>query len=168
MRGGLPRMLTALAVTTSLIGTTALASARLSEGALPLAAKSQFAPSPTLSPMVALSAFGSRSSVTALCSGIAAAGQKALDASDTSAQGAAGAPATTDVAAPVPVAGCVLPMTDAPPVGSVSSAVPPPPPGFVPFAIGPLLAGLAAAGGSAAAISAGGRNAAGNSPISIS
>lgn len=111
----------------------ALALCTSSTGAI--AASTQHAVQPSISPLVALSALGSDASRTALCGAAAAA--------------AAGAAAVAQGAAP----GCVLPVVDAVPPPVVEA--PPPPVALPPvepvsagFAISPLLlalAGIAAA-----------------------
>ncbi|MEO5577775.1 MAG: hypothetical protein ABIR25_01830 [Sphingomicrobium sp.] len=82
-------------------------------------------PARTISPMVALSIFGSQASAAALCG--------------SSATTVAGAAATAQ--APV---GCVLPVVDAPPVVPVAEAAPVTPIPVAPgFGISPVLLGLA-------------------------
>lgn len=118
MFGGVSRKLTVIAVALSMTASPALASAS--------AARS--APAPTISPMIALSIFGSQASAAALCG--------------SSATVVAGSAAAT---AQAPVGGCVLPVVDAPPPLPVVEAPP-----FVPapvaasgFGIAPILLGLA-------------------------
>lgn len=81
------------------------------------------APVQTISPMVALSIFGSQASAAALCGSSATA---------TAASAAATAQA--------PAGGCVLPVVDAPPPVAIAEPLPPPPSGF---GIAPILLGLA-------------------------
>ena len=117
MLGGVSRVVTSFGVAVALCASPALASAS--------AVVSQ---SPTISPMIALSIFGSQASAAALC------GSSATTV-------AASAAAT----AQAPVGGCVLPVVDAPPVIPAAEAPP-----FVPapvaasgFGITPILLGLA-------------------------
>ena len=89
-----------------------------------LASASAVAPAQTISPMVALSIFGSQASAAALCGS---------SATTTAASAAATAQA--------PVGGCVLPVVDAPPPIAVAEPV------LIPassgFGISPILLGLA-------------------------
>lgn len=116
MLGGVSKIVTSFGVAFTLCASPAFASA------------SAVASQPTISPMVALSIFGSQASAAALC------GSSATTV-------AASAAAT----AQAPVGGCVLPVVDAPPVVPVAEAPP-----FVPapvaasgFGIAPVLLGLA-------------------------
>ena len=117
MLGGVSKIVTSFGVAFALCASPALASAS--------AVASQ---PPTISPMIALSIFGSQASAAALC------GSSATTV-------AASAAAT----AQAPVGGCVLPVVDAPPVIPAAEAPP-----FVPapvaasgFGITPILLGLA-------------------------
>lgn len=116
MLGGVSRIITSFVVAFALCASPALASA---------AAVST--PAQTISPMVALSIFGSQASAAALCGSSATAT-------------AASAVAT----AQAPAGGCVLPVVDAPPPLPVVEAAP-----FVPAPVGggfgltPILLGLA-------------------------
>lgn len=85
----------------------------------------------SISPLIAVSVFGTQASAQAACSGIA-----------TAAAGAA--------AAAQGQANCVLPATDAPP--PVVDAAPPPPVPTADYDIWPFLVGLAILAGVAAAI----------------
>lgn len=94
-------------------------------------------PPPSISPLVALSAFGTQASSSAVCA--------------TALQG------TTAIAAaaqgPAPAPGCVLPVVDAP--VPVAQSAPPPPPVYAAveqpsFGLLPVLLGLAAIAGLAA------------------
>lgn len=116
MLGGVMKTMTSFGVAVALCASPALATASAAT-----------ASAPTISPMVALSIFGSSSSAAALCG-----------ASATTV--AASAAATTQA----PVGGCVLPVVDAPPVIPAAEAP------FVPapvaasgFGIAPVLLGLA-------------------------
>ena len=101
-----------------------------------MAAAATSAPFQPVSPLVAVSVFGTQASAQAVCSGAAGAA---------SAAGAAAAQANPN---------CVLPVGDAAPPPPVSEVVPPPSGGD--FGISPILlalAGLALAGGIIAALS---------------
>lgn len=109
MLGSVSRRITALGVAISLCSGPAFASAA--------------APAPTqISPMVALSIFGSQASAAALC------GSAVTTA------------ASTAAASQAPGGGCVLPVVDAPPPVPVAEVVPVPPPGI---GIAPILLALA-------------------------
>ena len=84
-------------------------------------------PVQTISPMVALSIFGSQASAAALCG--------------SSATTAASAAAT----AQTPAGGCVLPVVDAPPPPPFAEAAPLPPPSGG-FGLSPILLGLVTIG----------------------
>ena len=114
MLGSLTKTPTSFGVAVTLLASPALASAS-SASALPR----------PISPMVALSIFGSQASATALCG----------SAVTTAASAAATAQA--------PAGGCVLPVVDAPPPAPVVEAAPLPAPGPG-FGITPILLGLAA------------------------
>lgn len=116
MLGGVSRIVTSFSVAVALCATPALASA------------SAVVNQPTISPIFALSIFGSQASAAALCGSSAT----------TVAAGAA-------AAAQAPAGGCVLPVVDAPPIVPVAEAPP-----FIPapivssgFGITPVLLGLA-------------------------
>jgi len=134
MLSGVSRTITSFGVAIALCASPALASA----SAVP--------PVQSISPMVALSIFGSQASAAALCGSSATA---------TAASAAATAQA--------PAGGCVLPVVDAPPVVPVAEA---PPPGIAPLGIFPLLAGLVGIGGLAGAI-AGQNTDDDNPPVSV-
>lgn len=113
MLGSVSRKFTALSVAISLCSGPAFASA------------STAAPAPSqISPMVALSIFGSQASATALC-GSAATAAAASSAAMTQA----------------PAGGCVLPVVDAPPPVPIAEAAPLPPPAGI--GIAPILLALA-------------------------
>ena len=115
MLSGVSRIVTTLGVAVALCATPAFASA-----------SAVSAPARTISPMVALSIFGSQASAAALCG--------------SSATTAAGAAAT----AQAPVGGCVLPVVDAPPVVPIAEAAPLAPlPAASGFGLTPVLLGLA-------------------------
>lgn len=150
MLSGVSRTVTSFGVAIALCASPALASALLSPASVPLNTGVSQTPIQSLSPMVALSVFGSQASVTALCAANAAAAASANSADAVQSPAPAAAPPSSGTATSGnPNSGCVLPVTDVPATAMVGEA---PPPGFVPFAIGPLLAGLAAVGGTAAAI----------------
>ena len=111
---GLSRKLTGAAVAIALCASPTMASAATA------------VPTRSISPLVALSAFGSQASAEALC-------------------GTAAATAAASAAAAAQAPGCVLPVTDAPPPPPAVAISPPPPPsddGFG-FGISPILLGLA-------------------------
>lgn len=117
MLGGVSKTVTSIGVAIALCASPALASASA------VASQPQ-----TISPMIALSIFGSQASAAALCGS---------SATSTAASAAATAQA--------PAGGCVLPVVDAPPVVPVAEAPP-----FVPapvaasgLGIAPILLGLA-------------------------
>ncbi len=116
MLGGVSKIVTSFGVAFALCASPAFASAA-----------AVAAPAQTISPMVALSIFGSQASAAALCGSSATA---------TAASAAATAQA--------PAGGCVLPVVDAPPPLPVAEAAP-----FVPapfagsFGLTPILLGLA-------------------------
>lgn len=115
MSGSVTRLMTTCGVAAALCASPALASA---------AAVS--APAQTISPMVALSIFGSQASAAALCGSSAT----------TVAAGAA-------VAAQAPGTGCVLPVIDAPPPVPVAEPAPFVAPPATGFGLTPILLGLA-------------------------
>lgn len=115
MFGGVSKTITSFGVAVALCASPALASA-----------SSTSAPMRTISPMVALSIFGSSASATALCG----------SSVTTVAAGAA-------VAAQAPAGGCVLPVVDAPPPVPVAEAAPfIPAPASTGFGLTPILLGL--------------------------
>ena len=115
MFAGVSRITTSFAVAVALCASPALASA-----------SAIASPARTISPMVALSIFGSQASAAALC------GSSAMTT-------AASAAAT----AQAPVGGCVLPVVDAPPPVPVAEAAPLLVPAATGFGITPILLGLA-------------------------
>ena len=165
MLSGVSRTVTTFGVAVALCASPALAAALLSPTTALLASGASQTPVQTLSPIVALSIYGSQTSVVALCSANLA-GAVGANSADVAQSPASGAPPASGEAAiaEAPKAGCVLPVIDSPPVATVGDA---PPPGFVPFALGPLLAGLAAIGGGAAAIAAQGSGNNANPPVSV-
>lgn len=116
MAGNFPRKLTAFCVAVALCASPALASASAAS-----------APVPTISPMVALSIFGSQASAAALC------GSSAMTA------------ASATVTAQAPAGGCVLPVVDVPTPPPFAEAAPLPPPSGG-FGISPILLGLVTIG----------------------
>ena len=112
MLSGVSRTVTSIGVAVALCASPALAAA------------STAAPAQSISPMVALSIFGSQASAAALCGS---------SASTTAASAAA--------TAQTPAGGCVLPVVDAPP--PVAVAEPMPIPASSGFGIAPVLLGLA-------------------------
>ena len=117
MSGGVSKKMISVGVALALVSGPAFASV----SAVPTAAR-------TISPMVALSIFGSQASATALCG-----------ASATTVAASAAA------AAQAPAGGCVLPLVDAPPPVPVTEALPVAEPIAVSsgFGITPILLGLA-------------------------
>ena len=110
MPGGVPRNFTAFCAAVALCAGPSFAStSNVSAG------QSQ------ISPIVALSIFGSQASATALC----------------------GAAVTTSATAQAPVGGCVLPVVDAPPPLPVAEAAPLAPVPASGLGITPILLGLA-------------------------
>ena len=103
MLGGVPKFVTSFGLAVALCVNPAVAAAGQAK---------------TISPMVALSIFGSQASAAALCG-----------SSETATTASAAA------AAPAPVGGCVLPFVDAPPVVPVAETNG--------FGIAPVLLGLA-------------------------
>ena len=134
---GISRKLTGLGVALALCASPAAA-----------AASSSAAPAQSVSPMIALSVFGSQASVAALC------GSSATAATASAAATAQG-----------PVQGCVLPVGEVPPP---VADVPPPPPAH--FGISPVLLGLAGIAILAALIALGNGddNNGNNPPVSVS
>ena len=116
MLGGVSSKLTAFCAAVALCAGPSIASA----------STAAVAPS-QISPMVALSIFGSQASAAALCG--------------SSATTAASAAAT----AQAPTGGCVLPVVDAPPPPPFAEAAPLPPPSGG-FGISPILLGLVTIG----------------------
>ena len=151
---GVSRKMTAIVVAVGMFGTAASVAS-----SIPLTSLSPVQPSPPiqLSPIVALSIFGSQASVTALCG-------SAISAATAAAQTLPVVEPTTPVTGQPAVGGCVLPVTDTPPVALVGEA---PPPGVAPFSIFPLLAGLAGIGGAAAAVASQGSGNDNNPPVSV-
>ena len=116
MSGGVSKKMISVGVALALVSGPALASA----SAVPTSTR-------TISPMVALSIFGSQASATALCG-----------ASATTVAASAAATAQT------PAGGCVLPLVDAPPVpGREPLPVAEPIAASSGFGITPILLGLA-------------------------
>lgn len=117
MLGGVSSKVISMGVALSLMSSPALASA-----------SAVASPARTISPMVALSIFGSQASATALCG---------ASATTTAASAAATAQA--------PGGGCVLPMVDAPPPVAVAEPLPVQPVAASSGGIGitPILLGLA-------------------------
>ena len=136
MLGGVHYRLTSIGVAIALCATPALASA----------SAVQSAPTP-ISPMVALSIFGSQASAAALCGSAAASA------------------AASSAAAQAPGAGCVLPVVDAPPPPVVDAAPLPPPSGGI--GITPILLGLAAIAILAALIASQDNDNDNNPPVSV-
>lgn len=138
MLGGVSRKMTAIGVAFALCASPAFASA----SAVPTAPAQ-------ISPMVALSIFGSQASAAALC------GSAATSA------------AASSAATQAPGAGCVLPVVDAPPPPlPVAEAAPlPPPPGGI--GITPILLGLAGIAILAALIASSGNDNDNNPPVSV-
>lgn len=139
MFGGVSKIMTSVGVAFALLASPALASAS--------AAKIQ---AQAISPMVALSIFGSQASAAALC-------------------GSAATTAASAAATQAPVGGCVLPVVDAPPVPVVEAA--PVQPALVPepagFGITPILLGLAGIAVLAALILSGNDDNDNNPPVSV-
>jgi len=94
--------------------------------ATPALATASATPAQTISPMVALSIFGSQASAAALC------GSSATTTA-----------ATAGTAAQAPAGGCVLPVVDAPPVPVAEPVAYAPAPAPSGFGIAPVLLGLA-------------------------
>ena len=123
-----------------------------------LASASATPPVPSISPMVALSIFGSRASATALCGARSSAVSASVSVST-----------SASASAQAPVSGCVLPLVDAPAPVSVAeplviaqpiAAVPVL--GITPILVG--LAGIAVLAGMVAGSSAGNDN---DPPVSV-
>ena len=158
MLAGVSRKMITCGVAIALCASPALASALLAPAAIPLTAGVSRIPIHSLSPMVALSIFGSQASVMALCG-------SAISAAAATAQTLPATEPAASVAGQSPVNGCVLPVTDTlPPVASAGEA---PPPGVAPFTIFPLLAGLAGIGGTAAAVASQGNGNDNDPPVSV-
>lgn len=118
MLGSVSKYVTSLGVAVALCASPAMASAAT--------VSSQ---QPTISPMIALSIFGSQASAAALC------GSSATTTA-----------ATAAAAAQAPGSGCVLPVVDAPPVVPAAEAAPPlvsAPVAATGLGIAPILLGLA-------------------------
>ena len=164
MFGRVSSKMTAIGVAFAMCASPALASLLTPTSVAPTLGASQGSVH-ALSPMVALSIFGSQASVAALCSAnsVGAVGAGSADVAQSPASDAPPASGEAPIAS-TPIAGCVLPVTDAPPIATIGEA---PPPGFVPFALGPLLAGLAAIGGVAGTIAAQGSGNNANPPVSV-
>lgn len=139
MFSGVIRTVTTFGVAVALCASPALASASATS-----------AQARTISPMVALSIFGSQASATALC------GSSATTAASA---------ATT---AQAPAGGCVLPVVDAPPPVPIAEAPPlPPVAASSGFGISPILLGLAGIAILAALIIAGNDDNDNNPPVSV-
>ena len=130
------------------IATFSAAIALCSPPALATASATPAAPS-QISPMVALSIFGSQASAAALCGSAA---------TSTAASAAATAQA--------PVGGCVLPVVDAPPPVPVAEMAPLPPVGHG-IGITPILLGLAGIAILAALIASQHHDNDNNPPVSV-
>ena len=153
MFGGASKILTVTAATVGMFATVASVASSMpltSVSAAPYSSANQ------MSPIVALSVFGSEASVTALCGSAIAA--------STSAQAPPAIEPTIPVAVQPPVGGCVLPVVDTPPVALSTGA---PPPGVAPLGIGPLLVALAGIGGASAAVANQGSANPNRPPISV-
>lgn len=137
MLSSVSRTMISFGAAVSLVASPALASAA--------------APARTISPMVALSIFGSQASATALC----------------------GASATTVAAsaaatAQAPAGGCVLPLVDAPPPVPVAEPLPVAQPvASSGFGIAPILLGLAGIAILAALIASSGDDNDNDPPVSV-
>lgn len=139
MLSGVSRTITSFGVALALCASPALASA------------SAVAPAQTISPMVALSIFGSQASAAALCGS---------SATTTAASAAATAQA--------PAGGCVLPVVDAPPPVAVVEPVSMAPiPASSGFGIAPILLGLAGIAILAALIISGNDDNDNDPPVSV-
>jgi hypothetical protein len=136
MLGGVPKKLTAFGVALAMSTTPAFAAA------------SSIPPQAQISPLVALSSFGSQASAAALCGSSATA-----------------ATASAAATAQAPAGGCVLPVVDAPPPVPVAEAPPLPPPHG--FGIGPVLLGLAGIAILAALIASQHHDNDNNPPVSV-
>lgn len=135
---GVTKRMTALSVAIAMCASPTFASA-----------SSASAPA-QISPMVALSIFGSQASAAALC------GSAATTAA-----------ASSTAAAQAPVGGCVLPVVDAPPPLPVAEAAPIlPPPGGI--GILPILLGLAGIAALVALIASQKNGNDNNPPVSVS
>ena len=142
MLAGVSRKMIAVGVTLALMSGPALASA-----------SAVFSSSPrTISPMVALSIFGSQASATALC------GASATNV-------AASAAAT----AQAPGGGCVLPLVDAPPPVPIAESLPLAQPiaASPGFGITPILLGLAGIAILAAFVASSGNGNDNDPPVSV-
>lgn len=141
MLGGVSKKMTSVGVALALVSGPALASA----SAVPSSAR-------TISPMVALSIFGSQASATALCGASAT----------TVATGAA-------AAAQSPAGGCVLPLVDAPPPVPMAEPLPVAQPiaAASGFGITPILLGLAGIAVLAALIASQKNSNDNNPPVSV-
>ena len=137
MFGGVSKILTSGAVALALCASPAFASATVVS-----------APVQSISPMVALSIFGSQASAAALCGS---------SATVTAASAAATAQA--------PGSGCVLPVVDAPPPAPVAEVAPIP--AATGFGIAPVLLGLAGIAILAALIASQGDDNDDNPPVSV-
>lgn len=141
MLAGVSMKLTSVGVAFALIASPALASASAAT-----------APARTISPMIALSIFGSQASATALCG-----------ASATTVAASAAA------AAQAPAGGCVLPLVDAPPPVPISEPLPIAQPIAASSGIGitPILLGLAGIAILAALIASSGDDNDNDPPVSV-
>ena len=137
MQGGVSKKITAIGVAFAMCASPTFAATSTVS-----AAPSQ------ISPMVALSIFGSQASAAALC-------------------GSAATTAAASAATQAPVGGCVLPVVDAPPVVPVAEAIPLPPPVSGGIGIAPILLGLAGIAVLAALIASQNNNNDNNPPVSV-
>jgi hypothetical protein len=137
MLGGVSKKLTAFGVALSMTAAPAFAAA----SAVPAQGE--------ISPLVALSIFGSQASAAALCGSSATA-----------------ATASAAVTAQAPAGGCVLPLVDAPPPPLPMAEAPPLPPPHG-FGISPVLLGLAGIAILAALIASQGHDHHHNPPVSV-
>ncbi len=140
MRGGVINRMTAIGVAISMFASPALASA-----------SAVATPTQTISPMVALSIFGSQASAAALCG-----------SSSTVA-------ASTAASAQAPAGGCVLPVVDAPPPAPMAEPLPAAAPvtAVSGFGITPVLLGLAGIAALAALIASSNKGNNNNAPVSV-
>lgn len=142
MLGGVSGKMTAVGVALALMSNPALASASAAA-----------ASTRSISPMVALSIFGSQASATALCG-----------------TSSATVAASVAASAQAPVGGCVLPVVDAPPPLSAAEALPVAEPIVAApsgFGIAPILLGLAGIAILAALIASSGDSNDNDPPVSV-